>query len=318
MSSTVFRPRHSNFYPSMLISCLLVLLLLVLTPRVSHAQMAAEESPQAWTVGLSVGHGRRTNPFVASDDVDIHAVVDLAWYGKRFFFDNGDVGFTLHETARFSVNAVLGFNNERNYFSYLGNGSSGIDIFSLRQLAEDNGFAASGISPEAEAGLDTLTVEELEDLVFKDIDSDLPERDFAVNGGFELLYLGPWGDLHAQVLTDVSSTHNGHSALVAYSYPWFTPSTEYSLMLGLEWKSHDLVDYYYGVTPGEQLPGRPVYEGSGGTNSIIRLSATHELSSRWYLVGVLERESLSNAIRRSPIIKDHKVDTAYVGLYYQF
>jgi hypothetical protein len=92
-----------------------------------HAQ---EDSP--WSFGIALGAGQRDNPFVASDDVTLNAIVDLAWYGERWFFDNGDIGFTLRETSQLSVNALLTFNNERNYYSYLNNGSSGLDLGSLR------------------------------------------------------------------------------------------------------------------------------------------------------------------------------------------
>jgi len=51
---------------------------------------------------------------------------------------------------------------------------------------------------------------------------------------------------------------------------------------------------------------------------VIRFSASRALSERWRLVGVLEREELSSAIRRSPIIERGSVNTAFVGLYYQF
>lgn len=318
-SSTGFRkPMLARVWPLIWLGALLILLL---QPRHAQAQESAPvASDSPWTLGIALGKGRRTNPFVASDDVDIIAVLDVAWYGERFFFDNGDVGLTLLNTPRFSVNAMLGFNNERNYFSYLSNGSSGVDIADLRQLAEDKGFFAAGILPgfESDTGMETVSVEELENFVFNDIDSDLPERDFAVNGGLELLYLSPWGDLQAQVLSDVSGTHNGQSVWLSYAYPWVTRFAEFSFSAGLEWKSADLIDYYYGVTPSEALPGRADYAAGSGTNSVLRFAASHAFNRHWSLMGVMEREYLSSAIRKSPIINERKVDTVYVGLYYQF
>ena len=310
---TVYLLRH------VMVPGLLALALLAAPAGEAQAQTGeavAEAGERPWTLGLALGHGRRSNPFVASEDIDINAVLDLAWYGERFFFDNGDFGYTLNETARFSVSAVVGFNNERNYFSYLSDGTSGLDILNLRALASEGQMGIAGGIDESE--LAGLTVPELEDLVFTDIDSELPERDFAVNGGFEMLYLSEWGDLQAQVLTDLGSTHNGETAWLSWSYPWLTAISEFSLTLGLEWKSRDLVDYYYGVTPGERLPGRPTYEGGSGTNGVVRFAGGHALSEHWKLVGVLEREYLSSAIRHSPIIKDSEVDTFYIGLYYQF
>ena len=293
--------------------------LMALTALPALAQQTAAGdmgSERPWSLGLAVGHGQRSNPFVASDDMDVNAVLDIAWYGERFFFDNGDFGFNLQEQARWTVDALLTFNNERNYFSYLSNGTSGLDIGSLRSLASSVGV--SSVGPAADGELEKLSVEEMETLVFAGQDSDLPERDFAANAGLELLSINAWGDVQLQVLTDVSSTHNGQSAWLSWSYPWLTQSTEYSLTVGAEWKSADLVKYYYGVRPEESLNGRDVYEGGSATNTVVRFSATHELSQHWQIVGVLEREFLGDTISASPIIKDNKIDTFFIGLYYGF
>ncbi len=281
------------------------------------AEQAEDANKSRWTIGAALGHGQRQNPFVASDDLNLNATIDLAWYGERWFFDNGDIGFIFRETAQFSANALLTVDNERNYFSYLSNGSSGLDIFSLRKLAEDKGLGVLGIAGGEAPDLDSLNEEQLETLVFEELDTSLPERDFAVNSGVEMLYLSRWGDLQAQLLTDVSGTHHGQTAWLSYSYPWITRSSEFSLTLGLEWKSSDLVNYYYGVRPEERIDGRMAYSPGSGINRVIRFSASHALSERWRLVGVLEREQLSSAIRRSPIIERGSVNTAFVGLYYQ-
>jgi MipA family protein len=155
-------------------------------------------------------------------------------------------------------------------------------------------------------------------VIFENVDSALPRRKFAVNSGVEMLYIDNWGELQAQILTDVSGRHDGQSAWLSYAYPWITQTSEFSLTFGLEWKSADLVDYYYGVRPDERIQGRQTYQGTSGTNGVIRFAASHALTARWKLVGVLEREYLSGAIRRSPIIERGNVDTAFIGLHYQF
>lgn len=273
---------------------------------------APEESP--WTLGLAVGQGRRSNPFVASDDVDIPVVLDIAWYGERWFFDNGDLGYSLHQSAVMSLGGIVTFNNERNYFSFLSDGSSGLDILDLRRLAASSISSIAGSTPN----LDSLSSAELEALVFQDQDSSLPERDFAVNAGLDWVYLTTWGDWQAQLTTDISNTHKGESAWLSYSYPWIWPKAELNLSLGLEWKSADLVDYYYGVSASEALPGRSQYQAGDTVNQVLRLSGVYSLTPRWKLTAVAEREYLGSAIRRSPIIRDRWSDTLFVGFYYQF
>lgn len=301
--------------------CVALLWLGLTLPAFAQSEAAddavfVEDSP--WTFGIAAGYGRRDNPFVGSDDIKLNAILDLAWYGERWFFDNGDVGFTLNQTEQFSASLLTTFDNERNYYSYLSNGSSGLDLSSLRELAIDKGFGMMGIAGGEGEDLEALDTEELEELIFKDQDTALPERDFAVNSGIEFLYISRWGDLQAQLLTDVSGTHRGESAWLAYSYPWITPDSEFSLTLGMEWKSRDLVDYYYGVTRDEAIDGRPAYTGRAEINSVIRFSASHALSKRWRLVGVVEQEYLGKHIRNSPIIERGRVSTAFIGIYYKF
>jgi outer membrane protein len=148
--------------------------------------------------------------------------------------------------------------------------------------------------------------------------TELPDRDFALNGGVEFLYISPWGDIQAQLLSDLSSTHDGQEAWLSWSRPWYTRNNEFTLTLGLEWKSSKLVSYYYGVREDEAFSGREFYEGGAGTNSFVRFAARHAFSPNWHLVGMVEREYLSGAISDSPIVDDSKVDTFFAGLFYQF
>lgn len=281
---------------------------------IAHAQ--EDDSP--WSLGVALGHGERNNPFVGSDDIRQNLVLDIAWYGERWFFDNGDFGVTLSEQPRHSLNAVLTFDNERNYYSSLSNGSSGIDILNLRALAQEQGFIGPSLVGGDKQDLESLSRAELESLVFEDVDSELPERDFAASAGLEWLSVNPWGDVQVQWLQDVSGTHHGQSAWLGWSYPWLTERSEINFSLGMEWKSGDLVNYYYGVRDSEALKGRPVYSPGSGTNGVLRLSYARKLNEHWRLVGVAEHERLSSAIRRSPVIDRGHVNTLFVGLYYQF
>lgn len=286
----------------------------------SPALTSGEESP--WTLGFAAGRGKFLNPFTASDDLDIYAVLDIAWYGSRFFFDNGDLGAVLRESSSFSVNALVTFNNERNYFGFLNSAGTGLRV--LDAATEDSLVSGADITgnqdrdPDGTGGGASRDTPSDAGSFGGDIDSSLPERNFAVNAGLEFLHISQWGDIQAQVLTDVSGTHHGQAAWLSYTYPWFTPNSEFAFSAGVEWKSRDLVDYYYGVRRDEVIPGRPAYEGTSGTNAFLRFSASRRLSERWKAVGVMEREFLSSSIRNSPVIERDTSDTFFLGLYYRF
>jgi outer membrane protein len=285
---------------------------------------ALGQDERSWHLGIALGQGSRENPLVNGEDIDINAVIDFSWYGEKFFFDNGDLGFTFREERNFSLSLIATVNNERNFYNYL----TGRQL-SLDSLLDNNlGFGSSITSAEPvidpETGKivglkpDVIQVPPDVDTTRLNEDTELPDRDFALNSGIEFLYISPLGDVQAQVLTDVSSVHDGQEAWLSWSYPWFTHNGQFSLTLGAEWKSGDLITYYYGVRPEESFASRPAYETGSGTNTFIRFSARHALTEHWHLAGVVEREFLSSAIRNSPIVNTSHVDTWFLGLYYSF
>ena len=86
-----------------LIPCLLLLL----------PALAAAESP--WRLGVAMGYGERSNPLINSDDLPIILDLDIAYFGKYFFFDNGDLGpqrklYYRELIARFGHHLALNWN----------------------------------------------------------------------------------------------------------------------------------------------------------------------------------------------------------------
>ncbi|MES2603688.1 MAG: MipA/OmpV family protein [Pseudomonadota bacterium] len=290
-----------------------LLLLCCLLPLPAFSQQQSAE--RSWHLGLALGQGERSNPLVGGEDIDIHYVIDFSWYGDRLFFDNGDLGYTLLTARNLSLSALVTLNNERNYYNYLTGQQFGL------QSIFDKGFIASiPVAPEAGVPKDELTnsAHTTPEAIYNNQHTELADRDSALNGGFEFLYISPYGDVQAQVLSDVSGTHDGQEAWLSWSHPWYTRNTELSLTLGLEWKSEQLVGYYFGVQPDESFVGRPTYEGAAGTNSFVRLAGRYNVSAHWTVVGMVEREFLSSAISASPIVNADAVDTFFTGLFYQF
>ena len=87
---------------------------------------------KSWRLGVAFGYGQRTNPLIQSDDIPVLVDLDIAWFGKRWFFDNGDVGFTLFDRSSSTTSLVARVNDDRVFFgktntryvnfAYAGNG----------------------------------------------------------------------------------------------------------------------------------------------------------------------------------------------------
>jgi outer membrane protein len=312
-------------------------LALALVATFGSSMATAQDDERSWNLAFALGYGERSNPLVNGDTIDINAVIDFSWYGERFFFDNGDFGFTLHEARNYSFNLVATVNNERNFYNYLTGRTFGLDSIGDRfGMMGGTGPTLSPVPPgmEGEWGntssfdptdydrekefLESMGLPADTSTEFVNQNAELADRDFALNSGIEFLYISPWGDVQAQIVSDVSGRHKGQEAWLSWSHPWYTLRNEFTLTLGAEWKSSDLISYYYGVRPGEDFPGRPAYTSGSGTNGFIRFAARHALSKHWHLVGMVEREFLSSAISNSPIVDETRVDTFFAGLYFTF
>src|SRR5262249_36076913 len=80
----------------------------------SAARPAPPEPPEShWRLGLALGYGERTNPLIQSEKIPVLVDLDVAWFGKRWFFDNGDVGFAVLDRPAFTLNAVARVNTDR-------------------------------------------------------------------------------------------------------------------------------------------------------------------------------------------------------------
>src|SRR6186997_47796 len=68
------------------------------------AQLPAPESH--WRLGAAFGYGQRTNPLIQSEDIPVLVDLDIAWFGKRWFFDNFDLGYELFDREHITTNIV--------------------------------------------------------------------------------------------------------------------------------------------------------------------------------------------------------------------
>lgn len=252
------------------------------TVRGDDAADPDRESP--WEIGVALGYGERTNPLIQSDDIDIFVDIDIAWFGKRWFFDNGDVGYTLRNSDRFTLNIIGRVNSDRVFFSKTD--TENVSIFS---------FGTEMVEP-----------------------IEVPDRDYAFEIGAELLTDGDWGALQLAVHRDVSDRHGGYEVYASYGRPvrrnrwYFEPS------FGFAWKSADLNDYYWGVRPEESGVFLPAYRAGSGFNTHARFVTSYMLDAHWSLLFAAEYERLSSEAAGSPLVAERIVRGSFVGIRYRF
>mgnify|MGYP001814718223 CR=1 FL=1 len=257
------------------IACLLI----ILTPA-----LAAAESP--WRLGAALGYGERSNPLVQSDDVPLVLDLDIAYFGERFFFDNGDLGVTFLDNADVTLSVMARFNSDQVFFG--------------RTDTKFVVFDAVG-APLSEA-----------------VELTIPDRDYAIEAGFELLSDGRWGFLQLSAFHDVSGTHEGFEVDASYGIGFRYENWYIEPAVGLAYKSEGLNDYYWGVRPDESSDALPAYEAGAGVNPRVRLRAAYYFSRNWSLAFSAEYERLNGEAAASPVVDRENVLGYFVGMAYRF
>lgn len=255
----------------------------VLFLLVSQSPLAAE-SP--WRLGVALGYGERSNPLVLSDDIPVVVDLDIAWFGKRFFFDNGDVGFTFADNPAVTASLVARFNSDRVFFG-----------------KTNTRFVNVALSGDALANAFRLEV---------------PDRDYAGEAGFEVLADGRWGHLQFAAHHDVSGTHDGFELDLNYGIGWRNERWYFEPSVGLSFKSADLNDYYWGVRENEANPALPAYAAKSGVNVRGKLAASYYLTRQWAVSFAAEYERLNDEAAQSPIVEEDNVLGYFAGMLYRF
>jgi MipA family protein len=261
-----------------------------------------------WRFGLGVGYGTRTNPLVLSDDIPVIVDIDIAWFGKRWFFDNFDLGFELADNRWFTANAVARVNSDRVFF---GKTNTKYVNFSLAAGGAMKPLPAT--SPPDSTPADPAFQPQVIPQELK-----VPNRDFAVEMGLEMLMDGEWGQATLRGFHDVSGVHHGFELSADYSYRWTHGRLSFSPSVGVAYKSDELTDYYWGVNADETGLTLSEYHPDGGLDWEAGFRASYYLTKTTRLALSANYERLHDSVALSPIVKDDHVIGYFAGVAWQF
>jgi outer membrane protein len=256
---------------------------------------------RSWRFGIAAGYGERTNPLIQSDDIPVLVDIDLAWFGRRWFFDNGDLGFSLIENDRFTTNLVARVNSDRAFFS-----KTNTRFVTFRRTV--GGLATPAVNPDTG---ELLTQDEAVPL-------KAPKRDYAIEAGFETLIDGDWGAATLRAFHDVSGTHDGYEVSASYSFRHTRGRFSVSPSVGVTWKDDALSNYYWGVHPDESSFILDSYEARGGLSWEAGLRGTYYLTKRVRLAVSANYERLQHSVERSPIVAENHVFGYFAGVAWSF
>jgi outer membrane protein len=233
-----------------------------------------------WNFSLALGAGVRTNPLVHGQDLPLLVVPQFSYYGKRFYIDNLDVGFTALESARNTLSLIA---------------SPGYDrIFFYRSDLQNifiNIGGASGTHPPP-------------------VPFPTRSRPITYLAGPEWTYTdhGIIGQL--DLLREITGHNHGDEVRTAIQFPVLRPKDAFSATIGLTWQSAAIVNYYYGAPR--------VYESGSALRPFLKLGYTRPLGRGWSFEGIAQYEHLASAIADSPIVAHNYVVTSFLGFVRAF
>jgi MipA family protein len=275
---------------SLLRSAVPLLLAAALWPRIAAAQECSEPSPECavvgqWELSASIGVGERSNPISGRSDLPLVVVPRISYYGKRFFLENLELGFTLYEGPSSTLNLVAAPGYDRAFFVR----SDLQNVF----IPFGASIAIPTNAPLAQEG-----------------------ANFPVGPRHTTVLLGPewsfqYGLISGQVnaLREVTGEHEGYEVRAAVAVPVLRSKSSLVASAGLTFKSEELVRYYYGI---ERL-----YEPDSALSPFIKLQYSRPLSDRWRVSAFAHYEHLADDIADSPVVSENHVTTFFAGLSFR-
>ena len=267
-----------------------------------YAQVSVAETPPCtaasaecavvgrWEVSASLGFGERTNPIEGKSDIPLVVVPHISWYGKRFFLENLEVGYTIHDGESNAFNLIAAPGYDRVFFHK----NDLQNIFIPGPASGGSGFTAAGTVVPSTG------------------------KEFEVKDRHTTYLVGPeWGFNYGRVtgqlnaLREVTGQHNGYEVRAALATPLFSSPQLGALTAsaGLTWKSREVVRYYYGVDG--------LYEPDSALNTFVKLHYARSLSDRWAINAFAHYERLGSSISDSPIVIEDHVLTFFTGVVFK-
>lgn len=251
-----------------------------------------------WDIAVAFGYGQKSNPVKVNDDISLYVVPSIAYYGDKWFFDNGDFGYSLKEAESFTINLSTSYTDDRAYFHDLDLSN----IFTTHSGSDNIPMTA------------TRAVVKEPPLTFNELES----RHFTLLGGIESYFYTRFGFIKLGAATDLFDVHGGQTGHLSWNYGAAIDNWVFDIALKADWKSKELIQYYYGVRESENPYWSEQYSASSGWNTGLDLTSRYLFNEHWEMLMAFRFTQLSDAIIDSPLIDEDTSYTYFVGAAYRF
>lgn len=157
-------------------------------------------------------------------------------------------------------------------------------------------------------------------LVYGDIAGleSLETRDGDFNLGFRSSHYINNTLVQLELVSDIADSHKGLIASVNLGRQKQISNWNVHGLLGIQYFSDDVVDYYFGVSPQEANELAPVYKGEEGIMPSLQLGAALPLTEKWTFNLNAEYVLLPDSVSESPLAQGSDIYLASIGFNYNF
>ncbi|WP_181902163.1 MipA/OmpV family protein [Thalassotalea euphylliae] len=252
-----------------------------------------------WHIGVAVGLGVITNPLNDGDNIPLVLLPDIAWYGEKAYFDNGELGYQWHQETKHSFEGFVSVNRERAYFSFW-------HPSNILNPIENHSFIDATLQSDDASGRTEVSIDQVR------------SRDWALDAGLRWQTALARGSASITVKTDVTGVHHGQQLNLSYRLGFQYGEWQLGLSPSITWKSSALLDYYYGIDESDNLVLENFYQAKAGWQPQLDLSGIYPLADDWQLLFKLGYQWLNKGMYDSPLVKEKQVRTIFIGAAYQF
>jgi outer membrane protein len=241
-----------------------------------------------WNFSVGMGAGARSNPLVDGRIIPLVVVPQVSYYGKRFFLDDLDLGFTLVEGRSNTLSLIASPGYDRVFFYRYD-----LQNFFVEPLTA---AAPAGVGGETQAPAAVRFPARARRITY------LAGPEWTFEAG---LVTGQLDVLH-----DITDQSNGTELRSALGIPLWRARGTLTANLGVTWKSSNIVNYYYGAPN--------IYHTGAAWDPFLKLGYRRPLAGKWSFNAFVDYEKLGAAIADSPIIAHRYVATGFAGAVYSF
>lgn len=261
-----------------------------------------------WHLSVAIGAGAKLNPLQDGDNIPYIILPDVAYYGESWYWDNAELGYQLIQSDRLSAEVFVNVNPERALFSFwhTDNILSGIADAVIGAPPGEIPFPPIGDGGEFKGGGEQISVDEI------------ATRKWAADVGLRWHYYQDDGEWTLGMAADASDVHKGYQFNLAYRTAFFWGKWQISPNISLQWKSSNLIDYYYGIDTRDSADERLHYQGRSGWQPVVTVIATKPISENWSWLLIARYRHLHKGMSDSPIVRRNNIPTAFAGVSYRF